>query len=469
MLRRLISHSFWYGVSPQISKVLSFLLLPILTQFLTPVDFGIYGVVQAYIVAFTFLKSLGLDYHFANVFIAHPQKYKMVWSSLFTFLFIWGIFIGLALSTVLFFSIPEEAQVNRLEIILLSVIPLVFFSSVENIYFRYHQLSENPKGIAFRTIVVGLSNVLISFILIVYFDQGYMGWFFANFISFSLGFFISFPVVFKLISPIFKFSKPRLKSYFEKGLPVLPHYYGNYLLDSSDRIVMDLLNVSTSDIGRYNLSYTLANAFNIMASAVKKAISPILLKKYKEGQSGHLYARQLTFLLQVIFLGLSSIVAIWSDELLRIFITNDDFQNISPVFVVILMSFNYVPMYIGANNQLFYNGKVQSLWKRALIAASINIGLNVIFIPLYGILAAAISTFFAYMFLGYSTYFMKDYKQLNPLNYYPMVWLLITVAVSLTVFIINYSFMEIKILASVSIGLLTLIGYKFCANSNDLK
>jgi O-antigen/teichoic acid export membrane protein len=102
--------------------------------------------------------------------------------------------------------------------------------------------------------------------------------------------------------------------------------------------------------------------------------------------------------------------------------------------VIIVMSYNYRPMYVGANSQLMYNEKTNILWKVSFTAGIINIILNLILIPIIGFEIAAFTTFISYMFMGYSGYFLKVYKRLTPLNYYPLLWLTLTIVLSVVVY-----------------------------------
>ncbi|PKP46454.1 MAG: hypothetical protein CVT95_06975 [Bacteroidetes bacterium HGW-Bacteroidetes-12] len=64
MLKKLFSHSFLYAVGPQIPRFANLLVLPIITQYLTSLDYGVYGTLLAYTGLMQGLKSLGFDVFF---------------------------------------------------------------------------------------------------------------------------------------------------------------------------------------------------------------------------------------------------------------------------------------------------------------------------------------------------------------------------------------------------------------------
>ena len=47
MIKKVVTNSAIYGLSPHIPKIVSVFLLPIMTQYLTDVDYGIAGTIAA--------------------------------------------------------------------------------------------------------------------------------------------------------------------------------------------------------------------------------------------------------------------------------------------------------------------------------------------------------------------------------------------------------------------------------------
>ena len=47
-IAQIFKSSFYYGVIPKISTLINVLLLPIITPYLTPYDYGIWGIISSY-------------------------------------------------------------------------------------------------------------------------------------------------------------------------------------------------------------------------------------------------------------------------------------------------------------------------------------------------------------------------------------------------------------------------------------
>ena len=60
--------------------------------------------------------------------------------------------------------------------------------------------------------------------------------------------------------------------------PVILHNYSGYLLNSSDRIVLDLNRISINEIGGYNLAYSFSNYFSSFNNSMNSILTPIYFK-----------------------------------------------------------------------------------------------------------------------------------------------------------------------------------------------
>src|SRR5688572_11985445 len=118
-MRKFLSETFIYSLSQQVPLVISFFLLPVLTPHLTPIDYGIHGVIMAYIGILDYLKDLGFISVLPKAFFDYKTKYKVIWNRLFGFLSLWSVVLAVLAGVILYFVIPREAVANRWPIILL--------------------------------------------------------------------------------------------------------------------------------------------------------------------------------------------------------------------------------------------------------------------------------------------------------------------------------------------------------------
>ncbi|GAB3533473.1 hypothetical protein GCM10027443_18940 [Pontibacter brevis] len=438
MLRTLLSHAAIYGLAAHVPRLAGVLALPVITPFLTTVDYGVAGVVTAYVGALGITQSLGLSAVMTSSFVRYPTRFKWVWRQLHGFTLLWSIVYGLVLGTVLYLVIPNGAVENRWQIVLLNTLPALLFNNTEFLGSMYYQMQQRPFPVALRSFVVGTLVVGLNIYTIAYLRMGYMGWFYSNFIGTVVGFLIYSPMLYlkERMTPILWFNWQRIRSSLQVSIHIIPHHFSFFLLDTSDRLVMDVLRVPLPRIGFYNIASSFGLYFAAASNAVVQAAGPVYLRLYAkhENQEAAMQARQLTFSLQILFLIATSLVALWMKEIFALLIKNEVLQEAYPLAIIILMGYSYKPMYLAVVNQLVYQEKTKELWKISTVAGIGNVLLNLLLVPFWGIEAAAFTTFASLMYMGYAGYLLKEYKQIQQVNYYPWLWLPLNVMALLTVY-----------------------------------
>ncbi|OAV44303.1 polysaccharide biosynthesis protein [Lewinella sp. 4G2] len=433
MLKKLFSHSLIYAIAPQVASIAGILALPVITKDLTTVDYGVWGVLMAYTGALQALAILGMGVVLSNAFFKMPRQYKWLWRQIYGMLLLWALPYGLIVGCLLYFVMPVEAQEHTLLLIFLLLAPNVLFGPTSLLGTYYYQLNQRPVPIVVRTTLFGLLTVGLSVYTISHLKMGYLGWAWTNFIvtvlmNASYWYVINVKLGYR---PIFNFKRRTIRRALNVSLPTIPHTYAAYLLDSSDRIVMDRLQVSTSNLGIYNLAAKFGGYFRALTTGANKAVAPMMLKAYKEGKDE--IARNLIVALQIAVLSGTFIFALWSREIFEILIKNEELKEAYPLAIVIVMAYNYRPMYTGALNKLYFLEKTQLLWRVSFIAGGLNVILNLILIPIYGFEVAAYTTFVAFMYMGFAGHFIPKIKEVHRANFYPLFWLGVIVLTSIIV------------------------------------
>lgn len=469
MLKKLFSHTAIYGLAPQVSKLAGLLALPVITKHLTQTDFGVFGVITAVVGGLSIFANLGLNVVLSNSFYKSPLQYKWAWRQIYGFLILWNLPYAVMLGMVIYVFVPLEAQKDTLYIVTLNTISIVFFGPTAIIGSLYYQLKQKPAQVAIRSAIVGTLTVGLNVYFIAYKGLGYMGWFLSSCVSQML-LQVSYwlPIYFTLkLKPIFNFKRRFIKRQLLVSLPAVPHYYGAYLLNTSDRLIMKILKIPIGDIGLYNAANIVGNMVEMVSIASGQAISPVLLATYKNENEP--LARNLIFILQTAFLTGTFLCSIWLKEIFFLLIQNHTLRRVYPLGIIIIMAYNYRPMYIAANNRLFYYEKTKVLPKITFVAGMGNVVLNIALIPFFGYQVAVYTTFIWLMYMGYIGFYLKEFKERCSLSYYPLRWLLLTVLLTYIAYYVVDFLLWRKILITLSVVLIGFIYlYKLNKrNSND--
>lgn len=437
MIKKLFAHTAIYGLAPQITRVVGFFTLPLITASLTPRDYGVMGIITAYSAAIGVLATLGLRTILINSFFKAPTRYLWVWRSIYGFLLLWNFVYAALVAVVILLVTPEEVAHQKTAILFTTLLPLVLFGPIAEIGSTFYQVRQKPWHVAIRATTFGALTIVLNVLFIAVLKLGFMGWFWSQFVVGILNNFSYFLPMFFIhqFRPILNFRWKTIRKHLSVTMPIIPHSYSTYLLDSSDRVVMNFLGVRTDDVGRYNVAYMFGSVIQSVGMAAGLALGPLMSERY--AKKDDIGARNMVFVLQVVFFLGTFLLSLWLKEIFHVMIRNPELSTMYPLGIVIVMGYNYRPMYLGANNALFFAQKTGYLWRVTLMAGVINVILNFCTIPWLGYQFAAVTTFISLMYMGYAGFFFRVFHAVNSANYYPIRWLAVTVGLTVIVFLLR--------------------------------
>ena len=463
MLKKIFSNTIIYGLGQNVPKIIAIILLPIITPFLTKTDYGVYGILVAYIGSATIFKQLGFSVILSNSFYKNPLHYKFVWSRVFGFLLLWNIILSILFAGIIILVLPNEVKQDLKTVILLYIIPTIFFDTIVFIGSKYLQYAQRPIPFGIITIIKSIIGYAVLYITVVQYRLGYLGWLYSAFAStFTAALLYSYVIMWRdKLLPSFKFNYKWLKRKLRIALPVIPHFYSVFLLSNSDRIMMDLFGISTEEIGRYSLAYQIGGYFSLIGTALAVAYGPILTKMFKEKRKAEII--YISKLLTVGFIFMAFLLAIWMKDIFRLLVRNESLQDAYPIAMIVVFSFTYFPFYYYVGMFLQFEEKTGQLFKISFLAGVLNVVLNLFAIPYFGIMGAAITTFIGYMFMGYFGLFLKDFRKYDDNSLKYLLFALASSVLLVFSFIIKTQMLKI----SISIGFL-LITYLLIKNINKI-
>lgn len=417
----IIKNGTLFTIAPFLPKIVNVFLLPIMTKYLTDVDFGIAGTISAYTQSIGAFATLGLTVVMQNSFFKTPLSYKDTWRQLYGFLKIWMIIYALIQLVILFFFIPEEAYDNRWWIIILSQFSTVFFGPTGTIGSSYYIYTKQSFPVVWRSVTASIITVLVDFALIVYLRWGYMGWYVGSFIgTFFTNASYWYVVNRKLeLRPVFKFNWKEIKHALFVGLPTIPHAYTSYLLEGSGRMVMDQCHISQAQIGQVSISQQVGSIFYSAMEGGSNAISPFQMEALREKNS-----KRINLIASIFTIGVfisSFLLALWSKEIFKLLLSNESLQSAYPYFILYIMAGCYRPLYVNVSFYYFYYERTKQLLLISFMSGCLAVILYLLFTPLFGPWAFLIGHYVACIYFGYSGYLYKGYRD-NEKNRLPIGW-----------------------------------------------
>lgn len=464
-MKKLLSHTLIYTVSPQIPLLINFILLPFLTPYLSPKDYGVYGIILAFVGATSGFKDLGFITVISRSFYKYKNRYRFVWDRIFGFLTIWTIVVSIFTAIILIICIPQSETQNTYKIILLICLPIAFTDNIVLFGGRYFQLSKKPLTVVSTSIATSIVAIAINFYCIKTLHLGYMGWFISSFSSQIFNGIVYFFLLKKyhIAFPSYNFSYKWIKSHLKISLPTLPHFYSTYLTDFSDKVTLNFYKVDIKIIGIYDLGNSFGRYFNVLNSAFGIAGGAQYLELYsKNTKDSELEARRNTYVIQFIFISIGFVMSIWIKELFQFIIRNTDLQPAYAITAVILMSFASRIFYYPVANKLVTIGATNQLWKISFIGGLIKISIDIFLIPLIGIWACALSNFISGLYTTFIGFTFNVFKENSRINYYPIYAFSCIIFISTISYFIKDASLCLKLLSTfIFVGSIMIFAVRF--------
>lgn len=391
----------WYVVSSIIVKTISIISIPIFTRLLSLDEFGTISTFVSWFSILSTFFSLNLNYSIGRAKLDFPKQLrKYILSMQITIVIINGPV--LLLSLIFLKSISKILGLSNFLTALL--VAYLFFSPVILFVqngFRYEY--EYKKNIlialysAFSTVF--LSILFIKFLPISRVNSRALGIVIPNCLLSIYLWFLS------IRREGFCLNMQYCKYGILISVPLILHTVSMYILSQSDRIFIAKI-CGASESGIYSLGYSYGIIINVILGALSDGWLPWFHDNYYAGNYQLINQNSKKIILLGFFLGLAAIA--FAPEAVIILGGKGYIQSlysIPPIIIGIVCQYIYTH-YVNIELHL---KKTKYVSLGTSFAAGINIILNIIFIPHFGFIAAAYTTFVSYFLLMLLHYVITRY------------------------------------------------------------
>ena len=408
-LRQLVGQSAVYGLGGLVSRVLAVLLLPLYTAYLEPDDLGAVGVLIALNAVLVTILRGGVSSAFFRFWFdsKEPARQRTVLRTSFWFtmgMATLGLVAGWALAEPIAdaLSLDGDEWLVRAQFVALWA------------QMNYEQLTAvfRVEQRASRFLAASLANVAITIaatvVLVVGFDKGALGVIVGNFTG-TLAVYLAL-LGFRREQLGLELDRPLLRAMQRFGWPLVPSALALIAINFSDRIFIARL-ASLAEVGKYELGVRIASAMVLLLTAFRMAWPGFAYSIEDEEEAKTTYAFVLTYLVALASwaaLGLG-LLAPWIVQILAP--RNEAFwpgeRVVAPLAFAAALFAGYIVVSIGIGR----TRRTGFNWVVTGTAAAINIALNLVLVPEYGMegAAAAALVAFAVLFLFMAAYAQRIY------------------------------------------------------------
>jgi O-antigen/teichoic acid export membrane protein len=407
-LKRLGKHSAIYGLGGLVSRILAVLLLPLYTRYLSPSDYGKVETLIALTTVVGIVLRMGIHSAFFRFYFDSKERSDRLRVVRTSFWFTMtmataGLAAGLLLSAPIadgLFGSTDDA-----ELVMAAFVGLWAGMNYEQLtsLFRVEE-----RSIAF--VSASIANIFLTIgatlLLVVALEKGPIGVIVGNF----TGTLIVYAVLvgYRREQLGLEFDRGLLREMNRFGIPLIPTALFLWVTNFSDRLFLVQLS-DTTEVGLYSVGVRIASAMVLLLTAFRLAWPAFAFSIEDDREAKRTYAFVLTYLVALttwVATGLA-LLSPWIVD----WIAAPDFAESSRVVGPLAFSTvafaGYIVVAIGVGRAK----RTQFNWVVTGAAAAVNIGLNLLLIPPYGMMGAAIATVAAYstMFVGMVWWSQKIY------------------------------------------------------------
>lgn len=385
--KTLLKSTFIYFIGTFGSKILTFLLLPVYSAYLSRKSYGSYDLINTIIT------------------IAYPAVTLMLDNSLYVFLINskdrneQEDLISYSVKIMIINSIMAVALILCVHIVfypikyVVWVITWLVTSSAYNLMSGIVRGFKAQKLFSFTGIIVTIITLVGNIIGLVFLHQDYKSLMIVNSIAYSVA--VIFMEMRLGVSQYFwngikrKISKELKSAVFKYTIPLLPNQLSWWILNVSDRLMI-VYYLGTADNGLYAMACKIPAILNMIHGIFSMSFSDDILtsKNMKDTES---YANRVYNIYIRVMIGVS-IFLMAANKLIFTKIIGGNFADAYKYtyFLYVGFVFSCIGSLLGAFYGYFKKSLEVSI--SSILAAMVNIGLNFFFLEKYGILVAGLST-----------------------------------------------------------------------------
>ena len=390
----------WYTVGNLFVRSVSFLLLPLYSNLISTEDFGSYALVMSvYAVIAVFYQS-GLQSALSKYYLEEESEVerKEIFS---TILNATGI-IGLILTALIFLSSGwiafEVVGSSNYGGLIKIIFAALFFESITFITLHLLRTKELARKVVLYSSFSAVVNLVLNLYLVYYLRLGIYGIIWAQLVTSVMVFLIILPFLRENYLPVIRAAW--LKTCFSFSYPLIIAGLLSALVDVIDRFIIDHF-LGKSEVGIYSFSYRIALVMNIFVMSLRSAWTPYSIRLYNEGNYSIEFGKSFTKIIAVSLL-IFLVVSIFIDDLFKFSLPGFHLFDIRyaggiEIIPVILVSYFFSAIITYYSVYPYVSGKSIHFLVSDSIALVINIALNFILIPIYGIMGAAAATLLSYL------------------------------------------------------------------------
>lgn len=393
-IKLLSRHTSVYGLSNVLNRIVSFVLLPLYTRYLSPADYGVMDLLYFTTAFIGIVLEVGINTALSRFYFDSDdpkEQNKVVTTAYYGFGF--GstaiILVLIGFSKLITGMIFDGTEYTDLMVLALAGLGLDMYIKVSFTYLRVRMRSFTLMMVSVSRLIMQLS---MNIFFIVSLDMGVKGILLSTVLSNIV--LVLFLLPYVLRETGLRFSKEKFKEMFFFGLPLIPSNFMAYIVNVSDRYFVNAFSGLTLT-GLYTLGYRFGILVNeFFASPFGQVWIPRRYEMYKRGDSERVFGKIFTYFSTLLFFGGLGI-SIATKDLIKI-MADESFWDAHFVVPIITLSYVISSFQMHFNIGIMIHKKTKYILYINIVTAIMNLALNYVLIKNYDMFGAAYATLISF-------------------------------------------------------------------------
>ncbi len=412
--RKLFSDIAIYSSGSLLIKGMSLISAPIYTRIFDPGQYGAWSFINVLAAFLTGILILGGDNAYTRFYFQcrSEEEKRTLSATWFSFLALWSLVV---LALVLPFSgtladwlLGTPGYRGALALGFISS-PLLMMNLILSQALRNRF---QAKAFAVLNVITAALTLTLAVTFVLVFEMGVAG----ALLGAAAAALFMIPVRLWFIRDLLKwrFSITFLRKLLVFGLPLVPMNVAFWLFSNADRLMLSRL-ATLEDVGLYSIAAAMAAVLMLLQTSVGQSWLPHAVKIYEENreQAAEVFKKTMVFLLAASGFVVTGFVAL-AQEVIFILVPPAYYASFAAIPFLAGGFLFFTSAQVSAVGIMVKNKTVYIMLACWLVAL-INLGLNLLLIPRYGIAGAGAATGISYFLFASSYAFIS--RRLWPVDY----------------------------------------------------
>lgn len=405
MENKVVKATIWYTLSSILVKGMGFLTTPFFSRILTQDEYGLISNYSSWCSLLATITTLCM----ASTLVRARFDYQDTFDQYVKSTLVLGESITIGSFCIIFCNLSFFSGLFSLD---KKYIFLIFAHCMVTPAYDYFLLQKrfeyNYRLVVALSLIMTIGSTLLSFLLIFLMND--------NMLARVLGLFLPQFILGCWLLVRYLVNRTKIATEYWKyalaiAVPYVFHLLGSLILHTSDKAVITKL-CGPVDNALYSMAYNIAMIVNVFIQSLNNAFSPWLGEMINERK--YMSVKKYSYGMILLFmLGLIGVMLVAPDILF--ILGGEKYSNAKFVVPPVMMGYFFMFIQTLYADVEQFEKKTMGMAIATSIAAALNLGANILLIPLFGYIAAAYTTMASFAMMSFFHYIILKKIQLDGL------------------------------------------------------